>query len=115
MSARAVLWTDKDAAAATGGRASAPFAANGVSTDTRTLAKGDLFCAIEGVSQDGHQYVAAAFKAGAAAALVQKGRIAKPDGPVVEVADTLVALNGLGRAARERSKARIVAVTGSVG
>ncbi len=115
MSARAPLWTDIEAAAATGGRASAPFAAHGVSIDTRTLAKGDLFAAIEGVSQDGHQYVSAAFKAGAAAALVQTGRIAKPEGPVLEVPDTLEALRALGRAARARTTARIAAVTGSVG
>ncbi len=115
MNARQPLWTDAEAVAATGGRASAPFSAGGVSIDTRTLAKGDLFCAIEGVSQDGHQYVAAAFKAGAAAALVQTGRIAKPEGPVLEVPDTLEALRALGRAARARSKARIAAVTGSVG
>jgi UDP-N-acetylmuramoyl-tripeptide--D-alanyl-D-alanine ligase len=79
------------------------------------LAKDDLFCAIEGVAQDGHKYVSAAFKAGAGAALVQKGRIAAPEGPVLEVEDTLVALNALGRAARDRCKARIAAVTGSVG
>jgi len=115
MSARAVLWSDAEAAAATGGRASAPFAARGASIDTRTLAQDDLFCAIEGVSQDGHQYVSAAFKAGAAAALVQRDRIAKPAGPLLEVEDTLVALGALGRAARERTKARIAAITGSVG
>ena len=115
MSAHAVLWTDAEAVAATGGRASAPFAVRGVSIDTRTLAEDDLFCAIEGVSQDGHQYVSAAFKAGAGAALVQKGRIAKPEGPVLEVADTLEALRALGRAACARSKAKIAAVTGSVG
>jgi UDP-N-acetylmuramoyl-tripeptide--D-alanyl-D-alanine ligase len=115
MSGRAPLWTDAEAAAATGGRSSAPFAAAGVSIDTRTLAPGDLFCAIEGVSQDGHRYVDAAFKAGAAAALVQQGRIEAPAGPVLEVADTLEALRALGRAARERTSARIAAVTGSVG
>jgi UDP-N-acetylmuramoyl-tripeptide--D-alanyl-D-alanine ligase len=115
MSERAVLWTDTEAAAATGGRVSAKFAARGVSIDTRTLAKDDLFCAIEGVSQDGHRYVSAAFAAGAAAALVQSGRIASPEGPVLEVPDTLEALRGLGRAARARSTAKIAAVTGSVG
>jgi len=115
MRARAPLWTDTEAVAATGGKASAPFAVGGVSIDTRTLAKGDLFCAIEGVSQDGHQYVSAAFKAGAGAALVQKDRIARPEGPVLEVADTLEALRALGRAARQRSTAKIAAVTGSVG
>jgi UDP-N-acetylmuramoyl-tripeptide--D-alanyl-D-alanine ligase len=115
MSARSVLWTDAEAVAATGGRASAPFSVRGVSIDTRTLAKDDLFCAIEGVSQDGHQFVSAAFKAGAAAALVQTGRIPSPEGPVLEVGDTLEALRALGRAARQRSKAKIAAVTGSVG
>ena len=115
MSARDALWTDAEAVEATGGKASARFSARGVSIDTRTLAKDDLFCAIEGVSQDGHQYVAAAFKAGAAAALVAKGRIAKPDGPVLEVVDTLEGLGALGRAARTRSTARIAAITGSVG
>jgi UDP-N-acetylmuramoyl-tripeptide--D-alanyl-D-alanine ligase len=115
VSAPPALWTDAEAAAATRGRVSAPFAARGVSIDTRTLARDDLFCAIQGVSKDGHEFVDAAFKAGAAAALVQTGRIARPPGPLVEVPDTLAALRDLGRAARQRTGARIAAITGSVG
>ncbi len=108
-------WPDGAGAAATGGRATAPFAVTGISIDSRTLAKNDLYCAIQGVSQDGHAFVDAAFEAGAAAALVERGRIARAKGPLLEVADTLAALRDLGRAARARSAARIAAVTGSVG
>jgi UDP-N-acetylmuramoyl-tripeptide--D-alanyl-D-alanine ligase len=111
----AALWRDGEVAAATGGRASAPFAATGVAIDSRTLAPGDIYFAIKGVTLDGHQFVDAAFKAGAAAAVVEPGRIAAPAGPLVVVADALAALNALGRAARARSQARIAAVTGSVG
>ncbi len=115
MTAVETLWRDSDVSAATGGRASAPFEAGGVAIDSRTLKPGDIYFAIKGVSLDGHDFVAAAFKAGAAAAVVEPGRIADPAGPVVVVADALAALNDLGRAARKRSGARIAAVTGSVG
>jgi UDP-N-acetylmuramoyl-tripeptide--D-alanyl-D-alanine ligase len=111
----APLWTSADAVAATGGRATRPFAATGVSIDSRTLAAGDLFVALTDV-RDGHDFVRAALDRGAAAALVSR----IPDGcsegdPLLIVADVLAALADLGRAARARSAARIVAVTGSVG
>ncbi len=111
----APLWTSDDAVAATGGRATRAFAAGGVSIDTRTLKPGDLFVALTDM-RDGHDFVRAALDAGAAAALV--ARI--PDGcteadPLLIVPEVLPALVALGRAARARSGARIVAVTGSVG
>ena len=83
---------------------------SGISIDTRTLAPGDLFVALQG-ERDGHDFVAAAFAKGAAAALVSKPL----PGNVVLVPDTLQALERLGAASRARSAARIVAVTGSVG
>jgi UDP-N-acetylmuramoyl-tripeptide--D-alanyl-D-alanine ligase len=109
------LWTDTDATAATGGVASAPFAAAGVSIDTRSLAPGDLFVALAG-ARDGHAFVADAFARGAAAAMVS----ADPPGvaaaaPLLRVEETLEGLRGLGRAARERSPATVLGVTGSVG
>jgi UDP-N-acetylmuramoyl-tripeptide--D-alanyl-D-alanine ligase len=62
---RPALWTSKEIEAATGGRAvGAPFAAGGVSIDTRTIAPRDLFVALEG-ERDGHDFLAAAFEAGA--------------------------------------------------
>ena len=72
---------------------------------------GDLFIAMPGTVYDGHKFVAGAFAAGAAGAIVSQ----PVDGPHVLVEDTAKALEDLGRASRERSKARIVGVTGSVG
>lgn len=115
MSGRGVLWTSADAEAATGGRSTASWAATGVSIDTRTLEDGDLFIAIEG-ARDGHDFVADAARAGAVAAVVRRVPDSAPPGfPLLVVADTMAALNGLGAAARQRSGARFIAVTGSVG
>ena len=110
------LWIASDIVAATGGKATRDFRAAGVSIDSRTVMPGDLFIALEGPNFDGHDFVANAFANGAAAALVARipsGLAA--DAPLLVVADTLAALTALGRAARQRSVARIVAVTGSVG
>ena len=54
------LWTAQDLLEATGGRMDTPFAATGVSIDTRTLRPGDLFVALEGENGDGHAFVAEA-------------------------------------------------------
>ncbi|MFL6863088.1 MAG: UDP-N-acetylmuramoyl-tripeptide--D-alanyl-D-alanine ligase, partial [Allosphingosinicella sp.] len=70
-----------------------------------------LFIAMKGETADGHDFVDRAFAAGAAGALVS-AEIAHPH---VRVADTVEALNALGRASRARSQARIVGITGSVG
>lgn len=111
----AALWTSGDAVAATGGRAVRPFAASGVSIDTRTLQPGDLFVALKDV-RDGHDFVRAALDKGAAAALVSRipDDCSEAD-PLLIVPDVLAALSDLGRAGRARSAARVVAVTGSVG
>ncbi len=105
------LWTSADIAAATGGVASAPFAATGVAYDSREVGPGDLFVALTGEATDGHRFVAQALAQGAAGAIVA-GPV---DGPHILVADTAAALDALGRAARARTKARIIGVTGSVG
>ncbi|HEX5212045.1 MAG TPA: UDP-N-acetylmuramoylalanyl-D-glutamyl-2,6-diaminopimelate--D-alanyl-D-alanine ligase [Pseudolabrys sp.] len=94
-----------------------PAEVPGLSIDTRTIAKDEAFFAIKGDNRDGHDFVDAALKAGAGLAVVardQRGRFA-PDAPLLIVADVLEALRDLARAARARSDARIVAVTGSVG
>jgi len=110
------LWTAAEAEAATRGRSTREWVATGVSIDSRTLAPGDLFIALAGPNFDGHDYVAAALAKGAAAAVVARpmedlGAAA----PLLAVGDTMVALEDLGRAARQRSAAAIVGVTGSVG
>jgi UDP-N-acetylmuramoyl-tripeptide--D-alanyl-D-alanine ligase len=110
------LWTADEAAAATAGRNTRPWAATGVSIDSRTVAKGDLFIALAGPKFDGHDFVADALAKGAAAALVARvPPDAAADAPLLVVADTMAALEALGRAARRRAAAQIVGVTGSVG
>ena len=111
----APLWTAIDAAAATKGQATRPFAAEGVSIDSRTVAKGDLFVALKGPSFDGHDYVADALTKGAAAAIVTRRPEGCDDAPLLIVENTDDALSGLARAARRRTRAKIAAVTGSVG
>lgn len=110
-----VLWSSADAAEATGGTVTKDWQATGVSIDTRTLQAGDLFVALS-AARDGHDFVAQALDNGAAAALVSR----IPDGvaqdaPLLIVDDVLAGLTDLGRAARGRSAAKVVAVTGSVG
>jgi UDP-N-acetylmuramoyl-tripeptide--D-alanyl-D-alanine ligase len=106
-----VLWTSAEIAAATGGTASAPFEATGVTFDSREVQPGDLFVAMPGTVHDGHRFVDGAFAAGAAGAIV-----AQPvAGPHILVADTFAALQALGRAARERCRATVFGITGSVG
>ncbi len=110
------LWTSDDAGTATSGIVSKSFQAGGVSIDSRSLKKGDLFVALKGDNMDGHNFIEAAFKAGASAAIVSKNFVAAdPDWPLIYVDDTNLALENLGRAARARSKAKIVGVAGSVG
>ncbi|MEB8385733.1 UDP-N-acetylmuramoyl-tripeptide--D-alanyl-D-alanine ligase [Rhodobacteraceae bacterium KMM 6894] len=110
-----VLWSAADAATATGGLAHGNWQATGVSIDTRTIAPGDLFVALSDV-RDGHDFVAQALAAGASAAMVSHiPEGVAPDAPLLIVRDVLKALEALGIAARARSDARVIAVTGSVG
>jgi UDP-N-acetylmuramoyl-tripeptide--D-alanyl-D-alanine ligase len=108
------LWTSTEAEAATLGKASRAFEVSGLSIDTRTLKAGDLFVALQGDNRDGHDFLRAAFDAKAGAALVTH----TPDGvtgPVLTVGHTQRGLEDLARAARARSHAKILAVTGSAG
>ena len=105
------LWSSSAIATATAGTASTGFTATGVAYDSREVGPGDLFVALKGESTDGHRFAAQAFAQGAAAILASE----PVDGPYVRVADTTVALDALGAAARARTAARIIGVTGSVG
>lgn len=111
------LWTWQDLVDAAGATADgAPDAPiTGFSIDTRSLQPGEVFIALRD-QRDGHDFVGNAFKAGAAAALVETGYQRKPgDRALLRVADPLEGLRGIARAARARSNAKIIAVTGSVG
>ena len=105
------LWTSTEIAAATGGTASAAFDVQGVAFDSREVGPGDLFVALKGEATDGHRFLDQAYARGAAGAVVSGDE----QRPHVRVADTMAALDAIGRAARARSAARICGVTGSVG
>ncbi len=115
----APLWTSADMAEAM--RASVqgvlPEAITGLSIDTRTLGPGEAYFAIKGDVHDGHAFVAAALKAGAALAVVERAQREKfaADAPLLVVDDVLAALVELAIAARARLKGQVIAVTGSVG
>src|SRR5579885_1217348 len=110
------LWTAAAAECATAGRSNRDWTASGVSIDSRTVAPGDLFVALAGPRFDGHDYAAQALAKGAAAAVVSRVPENVPtDAPLLRVADTQAALEGLGAMARRRTGAVVVGVTGSVG
>jgi len=111
------LWTWQELVEAADGMADGtPSAAiTGFSIDTRTLQASEVFVALRD-TRDGHAFVANAFERGAAAALVESGYVRNaPDGALLRVGDPLEGLRAIARAARARTGARIVAVTGSVG
>ena len=110
------LWTSAEAEAATKGRSTRPFAASGVSIDSRGASVGDLFVALKGPRFDGHDFVVDAFSRGAAAAMVSRTDVkAGADAALLVVDDTMAGLDGLAIAARARTGARIIGITGSVG
>lgn len=86
---------------------------SGWSVDSRTTAPGDVFFALPGEKFDGHDYVAAVLAKGAAAAVVSRPVSVK--GNVLQVADTLKALQQLAAFARTQWAKPVVAVTGSAG
>ena len=117
MSDRA-LWTIEAMAAAMKARreGALPQTVSGISIDSRTLQPGDAFFALTD-QRDGHDFVEAALKAGAGLAVVATNKRDKlpKDAPLLVVGDVLDALRELARAARARSAAKVIAVTGSVG
>ena len=90
------------------------FSVEGISIDSRTLVSGDLFFALKAGQSDGHNYVLDAASKGASAVVVSH-LIPNCSCPQILVDDTFKALNDLGRYGRLRSKAKIIAITGSVG
>ncbi|RUV59316.1 UDP-N-acetylmuramoylalanyl-D-glutamyl-2, 6-diaminopimelate--D-alanyl-D-alanine ligase, partial [Mesorhizobium sp. M5C.F.Ca.IN.020.14.1.1] len=114
------LWTSEDLVAGMGGRPLGPMpeGISGISIDSRSLEPGDAFFAIKGEAMDGHDFATAAIKAGAGVLVVAEGKLpslGRLTAPMIVVQDVLAALEKLGLAARARSNAKIIAVTGSAG
>jgi len=111
------LWTTAEVVKATNGTCKGTWTASGVSIDSRSVKADDLFVALKGPNFDGHAYALDALKRGASAAIVHSE--IKDSGEyhnrLVMVKDTFAGLQNLAIAARARTKAKIIAVTGSVG
>ena len=117
----------EELAAATGGRwiGAPPAHLDGVSTDTRKIAPGNLFVALRGEKFDAHDFLEQAFAAGAAAAVVAESWTRSPlaqslsrrdrPGAALVVPDPLPALGAVARHHRRRFRIPLVGVTGSVG
>jgi UDP-N-acetylmuramoyl-tripeptide--D-alanyl-D-alanine ligase len=113
------LWTAAAMTAAMRAQTSGalPAGVTGLSIDSRTIAPGEAYFAIKGDVHDGHDFVAAALKAGAGLAVVETTQRDKfgPEAPLLVVDDVLAGLVDLACAARARLDAQVIAVTGSVG
>lgn len=113
------LWNSQDFLSALGTATSQNLTSSpitGISFDTRTLQPGDAFFAISwDATNDSHRFVPQAVAAGAALCVVSRREPGWEDYPLALVPDTVQALEHLGQAGRNRTQARIVAVTGSVG
>lgn len=94
-------------------------AARGISTDTRTLEKGDCFIALKGARYDGHDFIRQALEKGARVIVHSQGipglSVRHSDARFIRVEDTLGALGELARQTRQKFRIPAVAVTGSAG
>jgi len=114
------LWTSEDLTSAMGGRpiGSLPAGITGISIDSRSIGQNEAFFAIKGDRVDGHDFASLAVANGATLIVVNEAKLpalGKLSVPMIVVEDVLAALGRLALVARARSRARIVAVTGSVG
>ncbi|MFC1708541.1 UDP-N-acetylmuramoyl-tripeptide--D-alanyl-D-alanine ligase [Candidatus Omnitrophota bacterium] len=88
----------------------------GVSTDSRTIKKGDVFFALKGDNFDGHDFIKDALKKGAKAVVISKEKKEiKQNVNVLKVKNTTVALGKLAKYKRKKHNIPLIAVTGSTG
>ena len=106
-----MLWNSYEISEALGISLPDDIGYTGISIDSRTIKPGDIFVAIKGGKQDGHEYVADAFSKGAKLAIVST----PTDGNTILVNNTLEALENIAAAARDRFDGKVIAITGSVG
>lgn len=112
------IWTAQQAAKATGGKllGNSDWEVYSISIDSRLTKKGDLFIALKGNKTDGHDYIREAFLKGAHAVMVEKTMAGFPSStPLIQVDDCIDALYHLAMQRRQQTKAKIIALTGSVG
>ncbi|MCR4405136.1 MAG: UDP-N-acetylmuramoyl-tripeptide--D-alanyl-D-alanine ligase [Candidatus Acetothermia bacterium] len=92
-----------------------PATISGFSIDSRTIKPGEIFVALKGERTDGHLFLEEAFQRGASGAIISRRVEAPGLFNLIEVEDTLAALQALARAYRRSFRIPIVGVTGSSG
>jgi murE/murF fusion protein len=88
---------------------------NGVSINSKSVKKDNLFFAIKGKNVDGHKFVKEAFKRGAIKSVISKNLNKISKNKIIKVSNTLFSLNNLAKISRENTSARVIGITGSVG
>ena len=88
---------------------------NGVSINTKTIKKNDLFFAIRGKKTDGHKFARQAIKKGAIKSVISKKIKRLPKNKIIKVKNTFSSLNDLAKVTRDNTSAQIIGITGSVG
>jgi len=109
------IWSAKEAALALGLEVQDDWVATGMSIDSRTTQEGDLFVALQGDNGNGQDYVSNALDNGAVAAVVSAPVEGVDNKYLLIVPDTLKAMELLGISARDRTSAKVIGITGSVG
>ncbi len=87
---------------------------SGLSIDTRTLKKNNLFLAIKGKKNNGNNFIKDALRRGASY-IITSSRIKKKNKKIIKVKDTFKFLNNFAELKRENTLAKIIAITGSAG
>ena len=91
------------------------FDFNGVSINTKSIKKNDLFFAIKGKNTDGHKFAKEALKKGASKIVISKKIKGLSKNKAIKVKNTFLSLNNLAKITRENTSAEIIGITGSVG
>jgi len=109
-----ILWDGKEVIGVIDGHGSYDWTATGVSIDTRTINKGDIFFALPGINNDGNEFIEDALNKGACSVISNRPSLINSK-KVVFVNDVYKALNKLAKYARQRTQAKIIGITGSSG
>ena len=110
-----MIWNSRQLEEALKIRIPLEIRANEVQFNSKDVKLGDLFIALKGENSDGHLYAADAINRGAGAVILCKEVQNLPTEKIIKVLDTMEALNLLAHYKRNKSKAKFVAITGSVG
>ena len=110
-----ILWSSSSLKELVDANSSKEWKASGVEIDSRKVKKGDLFCALNGVNHNGHDFINSASERGASACMISENLKSSNNTTLAKVDNVLDALEKMAKNARMRSKAKFIAVTGSVG